>query len=354
MYGNSRGRQMEGATILAVGGAGFVGSNLVRRCLSEGCERVVVIDNFLSSSRDNLPEDGRVEIREGSAADDALLAKLERFDYVFHLATYHGNESSIANPLVDHDNNLLPTLKLYERLRVSGAKRVVYPSTGCALAPRGEGPADPVVEDGPVPIDYDSPYQISKIAGEMYGVYYHQRHGLPVVRARFQNVYGPGEVLGSGRWRGTPATIWRNVTPAFVYRALKGLPLPVHGSGSGTRDFIYVADIVEGLLRCALAEGVEGDVFNLASGVETPIRVLAETINELTGNQAGVQETPQRGWDRSVHRVGSTLKSRDILGFAAQTTLRDGLRETIAWTRAHLGRIESSIQQHRAYCPVDL
>ena len=99
-----------------------------------------------------------------------------------------------------------------------------------------------------MPLDLDSPYQISKVVGEFYSVYYHRQHGLPTVRARFQNVYGPGEMLGAGRWRGTPATVWRNVTPTFVYRALKGLPLQLDNGGVASRDFVYVEDIARGLL----------------------------------------------------------------------------------------------------------
>ena len=110
-----------------------------------------------------------------------------------------------------------------ERLKDFGRlEKVVYSASGCTLAPHEvyEG-AEAVSEEGPVPLDLDSPYQISKVVGEFYAVYYHRQHAVPTVRARFQNVYGPGEILGAGRWRGTPATVWRNVTPTFVYRALK-------------------------------------------------------------------------------------------------------------------------------------
>ena len=338
-----------------VGGAGFVGSNLVRTCLAERCDNVVVVDNLLSSERDNLPDDRRVDFREGSIADDRVLATLgDDFDYVFHLATYHGNQSSIADPLADHDNNLITTLKLYERLKgFRSLKRVVYASTGCALAEKGTGPARAVQEDGPVPLDFDSPYQISKIAGEMYSLYYHRMHGLPVVRARFQNVYGPGEVLGAGRWRGTPATIWRNVVPTFIYRALKGQPLEVHGRGESTRDFIHVSDIVAGLLRCALIEGADGDVFNLASGTEVTILELAERTNALTGSGAGIEYSPPRDWDRSVHRVASTEKSRRCLGFQARVGLDEGLAGTVEWTQRNLPRVENCISRHRAYYEVE-
>jgi UDP-glucose 4-epimerase len=344
------------ARVLVVGGAGFVGSALVRRLLVQGVARVVVVDNLLSSEADNLPEDARIELRHASITEPAMLAALDdTYDHVFHLATYHGNESSIADPLADHANNLFPTLALFERLTgFRRLQRVIYASTGCALAAKGDGVAEAVLENGPIPLDFDSPYQISKVVGEMYALYYHRQHALPVVRVRFQNVYGPGEVLGAGRWRGTPATIWRNVTPAFIYRALKGHPLPVHGDGSSTRDFIYVDDIVEGLVRAATVDGVVGDVFNLASGAEVTILEWAETINKLTGNHAGIEHIPARAWDRSVHRFGSPAKAKAGLGFVAGTQPDDGLARTVEWTRVNLSRIERCIARHRAHCRVDL
>lgn len=320
----------------------------MRRALAEGCADVLVVDNFLSSEPENLPDDDRVTVLRGSIADDEVLGALGDTDIVFHLATYHGNQSSIADPFADHENNLLTTLKLYERLAGLGVARVVYASTGCALAAKGDAPAEPVVEDGPVPLDYDSPYQISKVVGEMYSLYYHRMHALPVVRARFQNAYGPGEVLGAGRWRGTPATVWRNVVPTFVYHALHGRPLGVHGDGSSTRDFVYVNDVVDGLVRCALADDVQGDVFNVASGRETTIRELAERVNQLTGNDAGIEALPERPWDRSLHRVGSVDKSRRVLGFEARVGLDDGLRRTVEWTRQNLEVIERCIARHEA------
>ena len=332
-----------------MGGAGFVGGNLVRELLARGEERVVIVDNFLSSELENVPEDQRVELREGSIADDAILAGIEdEFDRVFHLATYHGNQSSIADPLADHEHNLITTLKLFERMKgFERLQKLVYAASGCTLAPHTYGDAEAVEEDGPVPLDLDSPYQISKVVGEFYAVYYHRMHGLPTVRARFQNVYGPGEILGAGRWRGTPATVWRNVTPAFVYRALKGLPLQLDNEGRASRDFIYVGDIVEGLLACA-DRGEPGDVYNLASGVETTIRELAESTIELSGSSSELELGPPREWDRSGHRFGSTEKARRELGFEAGVGLDEGLRLTIDWMRENLPLIESCIERHAA------
>jgi UDP-glucose 4-epimerase len=339
--------QLNGARVLVVGGAGFVGSNLVRRLLAKGVGEVVVVDNLLSAERENVATDSRVRFIDGSIADPRLLEGLsDDFDFVWHLATYHGNQSSIANPLEDHDNNLITTLRLLERVKdFKHMKRLVYAASGCVLAPHTFETATPVEEEGTVSFDLDSPYQISKIVGEFYSVYYHRQHGLPTVRARFQNVYGPGEILGAGRWRGTPATVWRNVVPTFVYRAIKGMPLQVDNGGVASRDFIFVADIVEGLLGCALAGGA-GDVYNLASGRETTILELAETVNRLTGNSAPIDFQPQRAWDRAGRRVGSTRKASQELAFEAQTPLEDGLRQTIVWTRANLDLIERAIAKH--------
>jgi nucleoside-diphosphate-sugar epimerase len=333
---------------LVVGGAGFVGSNLVRLLLAKGVERVLVVDNLLSSERENLPDDPRVELIEGSIADEHVLASLDDdLDVVYHLATYHGNQSSIANPLADHENNLLTTLRLYERLKgFHRIRKVVYSASGCTLAPHEVyEDATPVSEEGLVPLDLDSPYQISKVVGEFYSVYYQRQHGLPTVRARFQNVYGPGEVLGAGRWRGTPATVWRNVTPTFVYRALKGMPLQLERGGVASRDFVYVEDVARGLVACA-EHGRPGDVYNLASGVETTIQRLAELVVELSGSLSSIEVAPPRDWDNSILRVGSTEKARAELGFEASIPLEEGLQRTIAWTREQLDWIEACIRKH--------
>jgi nucleoside-diphosphate-sugar epimerase len=333
--------------VLVVGGAGFVGSNLVRRLLSEQAGEVVIVDNLLSAERDNVPADDRVRFVNGSIADQELLDGLaDEFDYAWHLATYHGNQSSIANPLEDHDNNLITTLRLLERVRAfKKLKRLVYAASGCVLAPHTFDDATPVEEDGDVPFDLDSPYQISKIVGEFYCVYYHKQHGVPSVRARFQNVYGPGEILGAGKWRGTPATVWRNVVPTFVYRAIRGMPLELDNGGAASRDFIYVEDIVEGLVACAL-RGQPGDVYNLASGRETTIADLAEMVNRLAGGNSAIVSNPPRPWDRAGRRVGSPRKSREQLDFEARWSLEGGLTRTMEWTRSNLDLIERAIAKH--------
>jgi UDP-glucose 4-epimerase len=336
------------ADILVVGGAGFVGSNLVRAVLDQDVRTVLVVDNLLSAERENIPEDERVTFLEGSIADDAVLDNVGTdFDYVFHLATYHGNQSSIANPLEDHANNLITTLKLYDRLKEAPRlRKLVYSASGCTLAPHNiyDG-AEATTEEGAVPLDLDSPYQISKVVGEFYSVYYHRQHELPTVRARFQNVYGPGEILGAGAWRGTPATVWRNVTPTFVYRALKGLPLELENEGRASRDFVYVDDIARGLIACA-ERGADGDVYNLASGRETPIRELAELVLDVTGSRSEVRLKPRRTWDHSAQRFGSPEKAESELRFRASTPLEAGLLALSSWMQEWMPVIDSCIARH--------
>jgi len=339
----------DGRKVLVVGGAGFVGSNLVRALLESDPSEVLVVDNLLSSERENLPDDSRVSFIEASINDDDVLASLPGdLEYVFHLSTYHGNQSSMADPLADHEHNTLTTLKLYEALKDHDQlKRIVYASAGCTVAEKTFEGAEATQEDAPVSLYLDSPYQISKIIGEYYSNYYFARHGLPTVKARFQNVYGPGEVLGAGRWRGTVNTVWRNVTPTFIYKALNHEALPVENGGIASRDFIYVGDMAQGLIACAL-RGEPGGVYNLASGTETTIRELAELINELTGNPTPIALTPARDWDHSGQRYGDPSKSRAEIGFEATMPLREGLERTIEWMRENREFIDRCIAKHAA------
>lgn len=336
-----------GKNVLVVGGAGFVGSNLVRAILTQEPRRLTIVDNFLSADKANVPDHPAVRLVTGSITDDRILAELDNdLDVAFHLACYHGNQSSIHDPLADHENNTLTTLKLFERLKdIKSLDKVVYSAAGCAVAAKTFDGATATTEDAPVSLFHDSPYSISKLIGEMYGNYYFTRHGLPFVKARFQNVYGPGEILGAGRWRGTPATVWRNVTPTFIWKSLHGEVLPVENGGIATRDFIFVEDMARGLMACAL-KGEPGEIYNLGSGAEITIRQLAERINELTGNATPIGLKPARDWDRSGQRFADTTKAREKLGFVASVGHEDGLRRTLDWTKANRGTILRCMVQH--------
>jgi nucleoside-diphosphate-sugar epimerase len=340
-------QEFHGKKILVVGGAGFVGSNLSHMLLESELEGLTIVDNLLSADRSNIPGDARVSFIEGSIADDVTLDQLPGdIDYVWHLSCYHGNQSSIFDPIADHDNNTLTTLKLFDRLsKRSNLTKVVYSAAGCAVAEKTYGDPVATLEDAQVSLFHDSPYSISKLVGEMYGNYYFGRYGMPFVKARFQNVYGPREILGAGKWRGTYATVWRNVTPTFVWKSLHGEALGLDNGGLVSRDFIFVEDICRGLIACAL-KGVPGEAYNIASGVETTIKELAETINELTGNSTPMNIQPPRDWDNSGRRFGSPEKSRRELGFEAEVGLREGLERTVNWARDNQALIASRIAQH--------
>ena len=336
-----------GTTVLVVGGAGFVGSNLVHQILKQDPREIIVVDNLLSSDVANIPADTRVRFVFGSITDDRILSAIpEQLDYAFHLACYHGNQSSIADPLADHDNNTLTSLKLFERLKALGQlKKVVYAAAACAVAEKTYDTPTATTEDQPVTLYHDSPYSISKIIGELYGNYYFQQHRLPFVKARFSNVYGPREILDAGQWRGTVHTVWRNVTPTFIWRALHGEALPLDNGGNASRDFIFVEDMARGLMACAL-KGTAGEVYNLATGRETTILELATLINEYTGNATALDLRPARDWDRSGKRFASTEKAERVLGFRAQVDIREGLRRTVDWTRANTDLIRRNIAKH--------
>ena len=333
--------------VLVVGGAGFVGSNLVHQILEQDPREIIVVDNLLSSDVSNIPSDSRVRFVFGSITDNQILRNLpDDLDYAYHLACYHGNQSSIANPLADHDNNTLTTLKLFERLKdIKSLKKVVYAAAACAVAEKTYDTPTATTEEQPVTLYHDSPYSISKIIGEMYGNYYFQQHKLPFVKARFSNVFGPREILGAGQWRGTVHTVWRNVTPTFIWRSLNGEALPLDNGGNASRDFIFVEDMARGLMACAL-KGSVGGVYNLATGRETSILELANLINEYTGNITPLDLRPARDWDRSGKRFASTEKSERELGFTAQINVREGIRLTVEWTKANSELIKRNIAKH--------
>jgi UDP-glucose 4-epimerase len=341
-----------GSTILVVGGAGFVGSNLARKLLEQAPARILIVDNLLSADVSNVPDDRRIEFIPRSITNDAVLAALPAdLDYAFHLACFHGNQSSIADPLADHENNTLTSLKLFERLKdIRSLRKVVYAAAGCAVAEKTFEGASATKEDAPVSLYHDSPYSISKLIGEMYGNYYFARYKFPLVKARFQNVYGPGEILGAGRWRGTVHTVWRNVTPTFIWKALHGEALPVENGGIASRDFIYVEDMARGLIACALS-GAPGETYNLASGAEINILELATRINSIAGNKTPMALTPARDWDRSGQRFGDPTKAHEKLGFVATVAHEDGLRRTIDWTRENRERILSCMRNHVTHVP---
>ena len=175
-----------------------------------------------------------------------------------------------------------------------------------------------------------TPYQITKMLGELYANFFYHHYGLPIVKTRFFNSYGPGEVPGQ----------YRNVIPNFIFWALSGLPLPFTGSGVETRDFTYVLDIVDALLRAGYYERAIGQEMNIASGSEIKILALAERINELTGNKAGIVPAEPRVWDTKKRLLACVDRAKELIGYEPKTKFEQGLESTINWFREHWDEIQ--------------
>jgi len=317
--------------VLITGGAGCIGRNLIKTLLKAKSDQIVVIDDFSASYEWNLPKDLGVVIFQGSVLDDEKMKRAFSFKphYVFHLAAHFANQNSVDHPETDLLVNALGTLKTLEYANLVGVERFVFASSGCSVY--GSQAPLPLREDF-VSLHLDTPYQINKLVGELYCNYFHDYYTLPLAVARFFNVYGPGEVPGR----------YRNVIPNFIWWALHKQTLPITGSGEETRDFAFVEDIVEGTLRIGIVPEAVGEAINLASETETRVIDLANWINELTGNEAGITFRPRRDWDKVEKRRASIEKARRILGYNPKIDIKTGIRKTIDWFVANRDKIEAS------------
>ena len=248
---------------------------------------------------------------------------------VFHLAAFFANQNSVDHPLDDLHTNGKGTLSVLSWAEKNDARRVVYASAGCSIA--GHGIDAPIREDMPVSLDLDTPYQITKALGEFYCNYFN-RH-VSTVRCRFFNSYGPGEVPGR----------YRNVIPNFIWRALNDRPLVITGSGAETRDFIFVDDLVEGLLLAGTSPDAGGGAFNLGTGIQTDVLTLANTIIAACDSKSKVDFAPRRPWDNSPRRQADISRARSALGFEPTVSVPEGIGRTLDWFVEERERIEASI-----------
>jgi len=317
-------------TVLVTGGAGAIGSNLCRELAALGAH-VIVLDDLSSGFRWNIPADAPMTFVEGDILDEVKLKRVffDKPEMVFHLAGFFANQNSVDHPERDLLVNGLGTLRVLEYSQLADVERFVFASSSSTVY-GGDAPL-PLTEDY-VSLKLTTPYQATKMLGELYCNFFFHHYGMRTVKTRFFNNYGPGEVPGQ----------YRNVIPNFIYCALKGLPLHVTGTGEETRDFTYVRDIVDGLLRAGMMEAAVGQEINLASGKETSIGELACMVNDLAGNRSGIQYASRRKWDNKTRRVGSTQKAEELLGFKAKTDFSVGLQNTIAWFRSNWDNINTS------------
>jgi len=310
-----------GKKVLITGGAGCIGSNLLRALVEENVEKVTVLDDFSSAPRWNMPSHNpEVSLVNGSILCEESLKKAfsDKPQYVFHLAAHFANQNSVDHPETDLMVNGLGTLKVLQYSHLVEAEKFVFASSGCSVY--GSQAPLPLREDF-VCLHLDTPYQIHKLLGELYCNYFHDYYGLPVAIARYFNVYGPGEVPGR----------YRNVIPNFIWWALHKRPLPITGTGEETRDLTFVGDIVRGTLATGVVKEAIGEAINLASETETRVIDLANWINELTGNETGIVFKSRRDWDKVVKRRASIEKARKILEYKPKTEIRTGLKRTYEW-----------------------
>jgi nucleoside-diphosphate-sugar epimerase len=324
--------QYQDKTVLVTGGAGCVGSNLSRK-LGEIGARVIILDNLSSAYEWNIPQLDNVEFIKGDILDDASLKRAfkEDPDYVFHLAAHFANQNSVDNPEKDLLVNGQGILKVLQYAQLVGVDRFVYSSSGCGVY--GLDSEMPFKEHD-ISISLHTPYQVTKLLGELYTNYFHNLYDMPIVNARFFNVFGPGEVPGK----------YRNVIPNFFYWSMTGQALPITGDGSETRDWTYVEDIVDGLLAMGIKKEAIGEAINLGSGKDNRVIDMATWVNELTGNEEGVAYMARRNWDAKTQLLSSIEKAQKILGYQPTVTFKDGLKRTYQWFEDNWENIEKSAE----------
>ena len=310
--------ELQDRRILVTGGAGFVGSNLVKRLLRESA-RVTVLDDLFTGRLENLPAQG-FEFVKGSVTEPALVEKLVTAnDLVFHLAA-RNIVVSTKNPREDFETNIGGTLNVLLAARAAGGKRVVYTSSTSVY---GNPRHLPINEDDHLSLL--TPYAVSKLAGENYCMAFYESYGLPSTAVRYSNIYGPGQ---------DPANPYCGVVAKFIESLFAGEPPVIHGDGNQTRDFTFIDDAVEATLLALTSERALGEVFNVGTGVETSVNQLAETLGRVTGVELPPEHSDRRDVDNIRRRVVNIEKTRRTLRWVPEVTLEDGLRRTVTWQRS--------------------
>ncbi len=308
------------AQYLVTGGAGFIGSHLCRRLLVEG-HAVRVLDDLSSGRRENLAEiESEVECVEGDLRDEALLDEaLGGVEYVLHHAAVASVQTSIERPLFEQEVNVVGTLRLFEAARRAQVRRVVF---AASAATYGNNPMVPKREDMlPEP---ESPYAISKVAGEYYARVYSQIHGLEVVCLRYFNVFGP---------RQDPFSPYSGVISIFAERMLQGAAPTIFGDGGQSRDFVYVDNVVAANMRASTTPGIAGRVYNIGCGLSASILDLVAALNQILGIALEPVFEPARSGDVRVSLADIT-RAREELAYEPTVHFAEGLERTIAWMKS--------------------
>jgi len=307
--------------VLITGGAGFIGSHVADLFIDNGWD-VTIVDDFSSGKRENIPAKATFHEISVKSAEFSRLASTGNFDVAAHLAAQMDVRKSVADPIADAATNILGTLNLMEALGKSGARtRVIFASTGGALY--GDFNTPPNLET--YPKDPESPYAIAKLSAEYYLAYYSRVHNHEYAALRFGNVYGPRQDPHGEA----------GVVAIFCGRILNDKPLTVFGDGLQTRDYVYVGDVARAVWLAAtkpLPEKGRLDArgFNIGTGKGTSVLEIAKLLQKTAGSDVPIEFAPHRPGEQQESFVNAD-KARDVLGWAPNVSLAEGLQKTYAW-----------------------
>jgi len=315
------------ASYLVTGGAGFIGSHLVEELLTRG-HRVRVADSLITGKQANIaaaiaaahgrhPSAGEPEVVIGDLADpDVARRATAGVEVVLHQAAIPSVPRSVEDPVTSHRANVDSTLQLLVAARDAGVRRVVYAGSSSAY-----GNTDVLPKREDMPTNPLSPYALQKLVGEQYMLMFSQLYGLETVTIRYFNVFGP---------RQDPGSAYSGVISLFLRAVTERLPPTIHGDGEQTRDFTYVANVVDGVLRAADTPRVAGEVINVATGVRISLNRLLDIVQTIAGTDLRPQYGPVRSGDVRDSQADIS-KAQRLLGYEVSVSLEEGLRRTLAW-----------------------
>ena len=308
--------------VLVTGGAGFIGSNLVKALLQQG-EDVVVLDDLSSGYKKNLTFQSDFHFIEGDIRNAALVDNtMHGIEVIYHLAASVGNKRSIDNPFLDADINVMGTLTLLEAARKHGVRKIVTSSSAGIF---GELNTLPIREDHA--IEPRTPYGTSKLYAEKIALAYADLYGIEAVCLRYFNVYGPHQRFDA----------YGNVIPIFVFKMLQQEHLHVYGDGEQTRDFVNVHDVVQANMKAAASQCLSG-AFNIASGTKVTINQLIHQLSTLSGLNVEVEHQTSRPGDVR-HSLADLTAAKQAFGYSPLVSLERGLKDYIEWAKSELKEV---------------
>jgi len=303
---------------LVTGGAGFIGSHLSEELVRRG-ERVRIVDSLITGKRQNVAHLPGVEFLEGDLADiDVAKTAVEGVDYVLHQAAIPSVPRSVQDPITSNRANIDASLNVLVAARDAGVKRLVYAGSSSAY---GNTPTLPKVETmGTAPL---SPYALQKLVAEQYCQMFTQLYGLQTVTTRYFNVFGP---------RQDPSSPYSGVISLFISALVDGRQPKIYGDGEHTRDFTYVANVVDGVLRACTAPDASGEVINVATAGRISLNHLFRTVRDLVGGDVEpIYESPRAGDVKDSQ--ADISKAKRLLGYQPIVSFEEGLRHTVNWYR---------------------